>query len=526
MADWSAWTGAGSFHVNSFGSSSQFWLNPIYRYKREGNTVYYEIHLDVYYKNTATYGGSGTYGYPIGTKINFNESGGSDSTNYYRVTDGGSWSAGAGASTLIGYSSYSYSVTNTGGTGSIPVKVYCNNESTGSFDNPGWYTCYFAIPAMDYYTVSYNANGGTGAPQNQIKQYNVPLDLTTETPSHAQTFSNTYTVTYNGNGGAVDRTSDTSSIVTTYNFVAWNTNADGTGTWYSPGAKYTANANLSLYAGYNQTTERNSIVFPGGSRTGYIFKGFGTSSSSTTPIAAPYTPTGNVTLYAIWEAKKPLINIKNNSSWVGASTTKVKVNNAWYQAVKIYNRLDYIESTGLQGIDTYYNHKTNSTKYEMSFELTALSNPYQTLFGSRITHDGNEAYYLGLTSTGSSYGCIGGTKKDPLGWTAALNTRYNLTLDPINGLTVNGTNYPIAYTTATTYTGSTDSIFGFFTEGRLKERIKMKLYSFKIYEGSTLKRDFVPCCCGITVGLYDLVEKKFHPNIGTSYFTKGNYRKW
>jgi uncharacterized repeat protein (TIGR02543 family) len=167
---------------------------------------------------------------------------------------------------------------------------------------------------MDYYTVSYNANGGTGAPGNQIKNYNVPLVLTTETPSHAQTFSNTYTVTYNGNGGAVDRASDTSSIVTTYTFVAWNTNAGGTGTWYSPGATYTANANLSLYAGYNQTTERSSIVFPGGSRTGYVFKGFGTSSSSTTPIAGPYTPTGNVTLYAIWEAKKPLINIKNNSS--------------------------------------------------------------------------------------------------------------------------------------------------------------------------------------------------------------------
>ena len=48
----------------------------------------------------------------------------------------------------------------------------------------------------------------------------------------------------------------------------------------------------------------------------------------------------------------------------------------------------------------------------------------------------------------------------------------------------------------------------------------MKLYSFKIYEGEELKRDFVPSVESATgkAGLYDLVEGKFHGNAGKGEF--------
>ena len=50
-----------------------------------------------------------------------------------------------------------------------------------------------------------------------------------------------------------------------------------------------------------------------------------------------------------------------------------------------------------------------------------------------------------------------------------------------------------------------------------------QLYSYKIYEGETLVKDFVPCETSEgLVGLYDVVEGKFHENKGTNDFIKGS----
>lgn len=69
------------------------------------------------------------------------------------------------------------------------------------------------------YTVSYNANSGSGAPSAQTKTYGVTLKLSTTKPTR-----------------------------TGYTFKTWNTKADGTGTNYASGANYTANAAATLYA--------------------------------------------------------------------------------------------------------------------------------------------------------------------------------------------------------------------------------------------------------------------------------------
>ena len=48
----------------------------------------------------------------------------------------------------------------------------------------------------------------------------------------------------------------------------------------------------------------------------------------------------------------------------------------------------------------------------------------------------------------------------------------------------------------------------------------MRLYSFRITEGGTLKRDFVPCIrtADVVAGLYDMVEGKFYGNSGSGNF--------
>lgn len=145
--------------------------------------------------------------------------------------------------------------------------------------------------AAAFYTVTYNANGGTGAPSAQEKEEDVNLVLSNTVPTRdGCTFKGwntaadgsgvsyapgaTYTgnaaltlyaqwyypVTYNANGGTgapsaqekkVDIDIVLSSTVPTrddYRFTGWNTATDGSGASYAAGATYTTNAALNLYA--------------------------------------------------------------------------------------------------------------------------------------------------------------------------------------------------------------------------------------------------------------------------------------
>lgn len=151
----------------------------------------------------------------------------------------------------------------------------------------------YTIPALDSYTIKYNANGGTGAPSNQTVYYSKTITLSATKPTRtgytfqgwaitaggdvvyqpSQSYSryynttlyaiwtaNTYTVQYNANGGTGAPSNQTkthgvdlmlSSTVptrTNYTFKGWGTSAASTTVSYATGAKYTANASVTLYA--------------------------------------------------------------------------------------------------------------------------------------------------------------------------------------------------------------------------------------------------------------------------------------
>ena len=145
--------------------------------------------------------------------------------------------------------------------------------------------------ASVFYTVTYDANGGTGAPGAQEKEENVNLVLSNTVPTrdgctfkcwntaadgsgdsyaagatytanaaatlYAQWY---YPVTYDANGGtgapsAQEKKVDVDIVLSSteptrddYRFTGWNTAADGSGDSYAPGATYTTNAALNLYA--------------------------------------------------------------------------------------------------------------------------------------------------------------------------------------------------------------------------------------------------------------------------------------
>lgn len=155
-------------------------------------------------------------------------------------------------------------------------------------------TVLYAVWKIKTYKISYNANGGGGAPVGQIKKYGQSIVLSKTKPKRANyTFSgwaksktasvpdykaggrysenqsvvlyacwirDTYTVTYNANGGTggmgsqiKERKKDlklTKAIPTRtgYTFIGWGTAKDAIDVCYYPGDIYKINKDIELYA--------------------------------------------------------------------------------------------------------------------------------------------------------------------------------------------------------------------------------------------------------------------------------------
>ena len=202
--------------------------------------------------------------------------------------------------------------------------------TTGSYTPSGNVTLY-AIWQADTYTVSYDANGGTGAPSNQTKTQGTALKLSGTKPTRADASAGQYTVTLNANGGSVDPTSLAAARTTKYTFKNWNTAKNGSGTSYNAGASYTADAAVTLYAQWNSTTTTAAVNLPTPTRTGYTFKGWAASADAASGVTGSYTPDGNVTLYALWQLAPSDLRgwVKVNGDWYYYDDDGFPKTNAW-----------------------------------------------------------------------------------------------------------------------------------------------------------------------------------------------------
>ena len=88
----------------------------------------------------------------------------------------------------------------------------------------------YAVWKANTYTVTFNANGGTGAPNPQTKTYGVTLTLSGVKPTR-----------------------------TNYTFKGWGTSASSTTVSYSAGGSYTTNASITLYAIWELTYVKPKI---------------------------------------------------------------------------------------------------------------------------------------------------------------------------------------------------------------------------------------------------------------------------
>lgn len=177
----------------------------------------------------------------------------------------------------------------------------------------------YAVWTAKTYTVSYNANGGSGAPSSQTKTYGSTLTLSSTKPTRSG-----------------------------YTFKGWGTSASDTSVDYNAGGNYTSNSAITLYAIwektltlsynanggtgapnsaseniYNATTSKAftiSSTIP--TRTGYSFLGWGTTAgatSATYSAGASVTLSDNLTLYAVWKINSYSLTIKPNGGvWNGS----------------------------------------------------------------------------------------------------------------------------------------------------------------------------------------------------------------
>lgn len=208
----------------------------------------------------------------------------------HTVSSGEGWST-SNQTKLIDRT-YSYNL----GKSATTYKVYTSFKSIDKVGSRMYANTTYTVPALDSYTVAYDANGGSGAPSSQTKWYGESLTLSSTKPTR-----------------------------TGYSFQGWSTSSDTT-VEYDSGASYTENAAVTLYAVWKANTypvkyDANGGTGAPGNQTktygqtlklsttiptleNYNFLGWGTSASATTvsyAAGADYTVNAAITLYAIWE---------------------------------------------------------------------------------------------------------------------------------------------------------------------------------------------------------------------------------
>lgn len=195
------------------------------------------------------------------------------------------------------------------------------------------------VAARPYYTISYRANGGHGAPDSQGHYHGYSVTITSKEPSR-----------------------------TGYNFKGWGTYETDTSVAYRPGSTYSKNESDVLYAiwdpksvsinfyanggkfsnsstsyktsaDYNSTFKFNKASTP--TRTGYTFKGWGTSSTAT---SVKYTGSSSMSInqtsaysfYAIWTPNVYTYTFDSNEGYfVNSELISVKINKNFNETIDL-----------------------------------------------------------------------------------------------------------------------------------------------------------------------------------------------
>lgn len=322
--------------------------------------------------------------------------------------------------------------------------------------------------------IKYDANGGTGAPEDQIKEYGVSIKLSEQKPIRqgytfqgwatsktsssvayqaGATYSDnqditlyavwkiiTYTITYNANGGTNAPNQQTKEYGKTialsaskptkdgHIFQGWSTANDNT-VEYRPSDSYTANANITLYAVWKIITYTIAYNANGGSgapqdqikewnkpinlsetkptRQGYTFQGWATSSSGEVQYqpSASYTANSNVTLFAIWKIITYTITYNANGGYDAPSSQTKEYGKSINLSTTVPKKInsEFLGwSTSAQGSVEYaggsiYNSNANLSLFAVWRRIPIM----KMLNGYEIYDEAVRELSLGVTTSGT-----------------------------------------------------------------------------------------------------------------------------
>lgn len=235
-----------------------------------------------------------------------------------------------------------------------------------------------------------------------------------------------------------------------------------------------------------------------------------------------------------------MIKTKVNNTQKKVKKITTKVNNT--RLPDTYQEVEYVESTGYQGINTGIEIDLDET---FQIEMEVLINQYNT-DGSKFigwsagstSISKKNAYAYGMYNQGTNYTHF-------FSFGSVSNTSNSFTFGVKHKIVQNLTTPAVRAGNSTASMYIDDTLFleanGKFNNYNGKPKIyifagnaydgqkpsdpaKMKLYSLKITKNNTLVRNMVPCyrISDTKPGLYDLANGVFYPGLGSENLLKGN----
>ncbi len=246
-------------------------------------------------------------------------------------------------------------------------------------DNAGNYSGWsssFNIKYAKLYTISYNANNGSGAPGSQTKVHDVALTLSSTTPSRSG-----------------------------YKFMGWSTSSSDSTATYSAGGTYTSNSNATLYAVWKKLDSINASRCGSGNKY-YITTcddticnynnlngstSYGTVERNTINVCT-ITPTINAPSSAVCSGKQISLTCKASG---GVSVIATIVDNGYTTGGSSATAYATLNTTRTGNIattficETKYGDKTTSTQYFTVNSCNTGSSGSTCTKSVRCSNDGN-----------------------------------------------------------------------------------------------------------------------------------------
>lgn len=312
---------------------------------------------------------------PYKHTVKYNANGGSGAPDSQTKTYGSKLTLSSVKPTRTGHTFLGW------GTSSTDTSV--NYKAGGTYERDqdgGTYTLY-AIWSPNTYTVSFNANGGSNAPESQTKTYGEDLVLTKSVPTR-----------------------------TNYTFLGWGTASNDTTVDYKAGATYTDNKAITLYAiwdrnNYNVTYKLNGGTNNSSNKTsvkqgtvlnlyeptleGHTFIGWHLNSSNGKYVTSiDSTNSSDITLYAEWEINTYTITINLNGGTYNGQSTVTDIEALYGSTINLFipeKANNNFNKWSVAGLGTV-------SKDNLSFTVGAQNTTLKAVWGLEVltvTYDAN-----------------------------------------------------------------------------------------------------------------------------------------